>query len=143
MRIIIGYGNKLRGADAFGIDVINELQNITMTDTKLLSLFQLTPELVLELLDADEIIFIDACYDIENNYALACSITEQNSLNLTHHISYKVIIEMLNTLYDKYPTFQVYSMLTNNFENIKDISEYNKSVQVLIFNIGLKTYKIV
>ena len=42
MRVIIGYGNELRGEDAFGLDVIKELQKLSLKDTKLISVFQLT-----------------------------------------------------------------------------------------------------
>lgn len=128
MRAIIGYGNELRGEDAFGLDVIKELQKIEPKETKLISAHQLTPETVLELLEADEVIFIDTCYDEANRYALACSIKEQNSLNLSHHISPKAIIYMLKALYGKKPEFFIYSMLSADFDKISDIKKYKNSI---------------
>lgn len=128
MRVIIGYGNELRGEDAFGIDVIKELQKLSLKDTKLISAHQLTPETVLELLEAKEIVFIDTCYDEKNRYALACSLIEQNSLNLTHHISPKTIVYMLNALYGKKPKFFIYSMLSSDFDKIADIKKYKSSI---------------
>ena len=137
MRIIIGYGNSLRGEDAFGIDVIKEFKKLDLNDTLLISVFQLTPEMVLELLDANEIIFVDACYSLDSQYSLSCSILKQNSSNLTHQISPKIIISMLNNLYDKYPKYQVYSMLTSNFDKIVDKNKYKDAIKKITYYIML------
>ncbi|MFA5454265.1 MAG: hydrogenase maturation protease [Sulfurimonas sp.] len=131
MRVIIGYGNSLRGEDAFGLDVIKELQKLTLKETKLLSAHQLTPEIVLELQDADEIIFIDTCHDEKNPYTLACSLAEQSTLNLSHHISPKTIIYMLKNLYDKTTDFYIYSMMSNSFESITDNKRYKEKVRLI------------
>ena len=132
MRAIIGYGNEIRGEDAFGIDVVKELQKIELKDTKLILLHQLTPEIVLELFDADEIVFIDTLYDEKNHYTLECSLKEQNNLNLSHHISPKTIIYMLSTLYGKKPKFFIYSITSSNFNTIKDKKVYKKCVNTLV-----------
>jgi hydrogenase maturation protease len=131
MRVIIGYGNELRGEDAFGLDVIKELQRLSLKDTKLISGHQLIPEIVLELLDANEIIFIDTCHDGKNNYSLACSLAQQNSLNLSHHIAPKTIIQILNTLYDNHPDFFIYSMISSSFDEIMDLKRYRECVDVV------------
>lgn len=131
MRVIIGYGNSLRGEDAFGVDVIKELQNIELKETKLISLHQLTPEIVLGLLEADEIVFIDTCYDEKNPYTLACSLKEQNNLNLSHHISPKTIIYMLKSLYAKFPDFFIYSMMSSSFESITDNKRYKEAIRAV------------
>ncbi|MDQ1245108.1 MAG: hypothetical protein QG565_1449 [Campylobacterota bacterium] len=128
MRAVIGYGNSLRGEDAFGLDVIKELQKLPLKETKLLSAHQLTPEMTLELQDADEIIFIDSCHDDKNPYALACSLAEQSTLNLSHHISPKTIIYMLKNLYAKNPDFYIYSMMSSNFESITDNKRYKETI---------------
>lgn len=132
MRIIIGYGNELRGEDAFGIEVIKELQKIELKCTKLISAHQLIPEIVLELLEADEIVFIDTCYDDKNHYALACSLKEQNGLNFSHHISPKTIIYMLKSLYAKEPEFFLYSMISESFDKIKDKKKYEKCIKSIV-----------
>jgi len=128
MRVIIGYGNELRGEDAFGVDTIKKLKKLDLKNTRLISMHQLTPELVLQLLDANEIIFIDASYDEKNHYALACSLTEQDNLNLSHHISPKTIIHILESLYTKLPKFFIYSMIGKNFEKIEDARRYEKCI---------------
>lgn len=132
MRIIVGYGNDLRGEDAFGVDVVNLLQKQKLKDTKLISAYQLTPEICLELLDADEIVFVDAAFSNENHYAIACDIMEQQNVNLSHHISPKVVISLLNSVYNKFPKFLIYSMLTNEFDTILDVDKYNKSLKSVV-----------
>lgn len=131
MRAIIGYGSSIRGEDAFGLDVIKELQNFPLKETKLLSAHQLTPEMTLELQDADEILFIDSCHDEKNPYALACSLAEQSTLNLSHHISPKTIIYMLKNLYAKNPHFYIYSMMSNSFESITDNKRYKEAIRIV------------
>lgn len=132
MRIIVGYGNDLRGEDAFGVDVVNLLQKQKLKNTKLISAYQLTPEICLELLDADEIVFIDAAFSNENHYAIACDIMEQQNVNLSHHIYPKVVISLLNSVYNKFPKFLIYSMLTNEFDTILDVDKYNKSLKSVV-----------
>lgn len=130
MRSIIGYGNAIRGEDAFGLDVIKELKQLKPKNTKLLSAHQLTPEMVLELQDSNEIIFIDSCHDDKNPYALACSLSEQSNLSLSHHISPKTIIYMLKNLYAKNPNFYIYSMMSNSFDAITDKKRYTEAVSM-------------
>lgn len=141
MQIIIGYGNDLRGEDAFGVDVISLLQKQTqekvLKDTKLLKEYQLTPEICLELLDATKIIFVDACYG-KDHYALACDITETQNTNLSHHISPKVIIAMLNSVYGIYPEYEIYSMVTDEFDCIKNRSAYDFCVGEVVEVLSAK-----
>lgn len=132
MRCIIGYGNSLRGEDAFGVDVIEELEKFSLKNTKLISKIQLTPEIVLELLDADEIIFLDTCYDEKNHYKLACSLFEQNDFTLTHHISPKNIIQILKNLYGKSPNFLIYSMISSSFDIIEEPKRYKECIDAVI-----------
>lgn len=137
MRVIIGYGNTLRGEDGFGVDVVRLLQRKKLQDTKLLEVFQLTPELVIELMDADEILFVDAAYDPEHTYALACSLHEERGMQLSHHISPKTIVQSLQILYGKEVEYAVFSMLTSNFETIENREYYEDKVHTLAHFLGL------
>ncbi len=131
MRVIVGFGNELRGEDAFGVDVVKLLQKHPPKDTKLITLFQLIPELCLDLLDADEVVFIDAAFCENNPYVLACSLENQTSLTLSHHISINTIKEMLNSLYNFYPKVEVFSMLTCSFDKIKNRDLYKDRLKEL------------
>lgn len=135
MRVIVGFGNNLRGEDGFGVDLINELQKYTLPHTKLISAFQLTPELALELKEFDEIIFVDAAYSEFHHYAIACNIEQTQVNNLSHHITIQMILEILHTLYNHFPKYQVYSMLTNSFDIIVNSEKYLKNIEEIRKNL--------
>ena len=132
MRIIVGFGNKLRGEDAFGVDTVFELEKLKLKDTKTISVFQLTPELSLKLKKAKKLIFIDAAFSTSNNYSLACSLEEQSENILSHHLSIETIIMILNELYNSKPEYEVFSMLTNNFNEIINNEEYTNSMKKVV-----------
>lgn len=127
-RVVVGFGNDLRGEDGFGVEVIKELEKQQLQDTKLISTFQLTPELALELKEFDEIIFVDAAHSENHHYALACNLESKNSINLSHHISIKMIMTILNTLYEVFPKHLVYSMLSSSYDFIFDEEKYKKNI---------------
>lgn len=132
MITIVGFGNELRGEDAFGVNVISELQKLKLQNLKLISCFQLTPELTLELKDSSKIIFIDAAYSVEEQYKLACNLQNNISNSLTHHISIDTLIYMLKQLYNKSPNFEIFSMLTSSFDKIRDEEKYLKCIKETI-----------
>lgn len=132
MRAIIGYGNSLRGEDGFGVEVIQRLQNHTIENTKLFELFQLTPELCLELLGCDHLIFIDA-YSLRNHqYSLIVPISSHTDWNISHHISPWTILTLLKELYNQTPTFEIYSMATCSFDKINDQNLYFEAVDTTV-----------
>lgn len=136
MNIIIGYGNNLRGEDAFGLDVADYLQTLNLPNTKIIKTFQLTPELTLEIQDAKKIIFVDAALG-SPHYAIACPLKVDNN-GFTHHVSPHMIISMLNTLYDSFPEYFVYSILTNAFDKIENKTIYKDRVTLLGQYISFK-----
>ncbi|WP_321312733.1 hypothetical protein [Halarcobacter sp.] len=137
MLIIVGFGNELRGEDAFGVDVIAKLQKLQLPNTKLISTFQLTPELSLELKDAKKIIFIDASYCIDNQYKLACALDNHSSNSLSHQISIKTLMYMIKELYSKNPTYEVFSMLTNSFNEIQNKKNYERCIKETIKSLQI------
>ncbi len=128
-RLIVGYGNTLRAQDAFGVDVVNLLQSISFKHTDTLSAFQLTPEMALKLLPYSHIVFIDTAFDKDDTYALACSLENSANVNLSHHLSAFHLMDILNQLYGHFPSFEIFSMLGNNFEHIDDTDAYNNAVK--------------
>lgn len=130
MRKIIGIGNKLRGEDAFGYDLIKTLQcSYPHLRQELMYVPQLTPELCLELLDAKEIIFVDAFYDSKNPYKLTCPVKSDFVPSLSHHISVNMLMEMLNSLYKVKPTLLHFCMAVSNLDVIEEQKEYENRVQ--------------
>ncbi|MBA3026875.1 MAG: hypothetical protein FP820_10815 [Sulfurimonas sp.] len=136
MRVIIGYGNTLRGEDAFGVDVLKELEKFEPKETTLVTAFALIPELILELLEADEVVFVDACYSKTDHYALACNMLIQQTPQFSHHISPEILISMLKTLYNRQPKYFIYSMFSNSYEKIKNKSKYQKCIYTLALHLA-------
>ncbi len=128
-RLIIGYGNTLRGDDGFGVDVVTLLQNKSLKNSALKSVFQLTPEMALDMLEYSHIVFIDTAFSPSHEYALACCLEKSHALELSHHISAFHLIDILNTLYQHFPTFEIFSMLGNRFETINKPIAYNNAVK--------------
>lgn len=132
MTIIIGFGNDLRGEDAFGIDVIKKLQSYDLPNTKLIQVFQLTPELSLQLKDATKLIFVDAAFKEKDNYILGCNLEEIKQNQLSHHISIRTILTILERLYDTKPEYELYSMFTDNFDEILNKNSYENSLNKVV-----------
>ena len=128
-RLILGFGNTLRGEDAFGVDAITLLQKETLENTTLQSAFGLTPEMALDLLAYSHIVFIDTAFSSCHAYTLACSLENSKEVSLSHHISVFHLMDILNTLYQHYPTFEIFSMLGNNFETISNKIAYHEALE--------------
>lgn len=137
LRIIIGYGNPLRGEDAFGIDVLKALKQKDLKETKLIEVFQLTPELALELLEATKIVFVDATYSKDLEYTLATPLKLQASDQLSHHISPLLLMQSLEALYGNKIEYEVFSMMTSHFESIANPKEYFQLVSQVVVFLGL------
>ena len=59
--LIIGYGNELRGDDGIGAKVAQTVAYWHLPSVKALATHQLVPELSTEIVQADYVIFVDAC----------------------------------------------------------------------------------
>jgi hydrogenase maturation protease len=129
--LIIGYGNSLRGEDAFGVDVVDRLESINNKSFQTLKLLQLTPEISLKLLEFDKVIFVDAVYSESNRYKFGCSLIKQENLTYTHHITPQMLIEFTKTLYNHSIDYSIYSIFTSNFDYIEDRIIYTQKVEEL------------
>lgn len=128
-RLILGFGNILRGEDGFGVDAITLLQKETLENTTLQSAFGLTPEMALDLLAYSHIVFIDTAFSPCHAYTLACSLENSKEVSLSHHISVFHLMDILNTLYQHYPSFEIFSMLGNNFEAVTNKTAYYQALE--------------
>lgn len=60
MRLVIGYGNELRGDDAVGPRVARTIATSNLPDLTTRAVAQLTPELAEPIARADRVVFVDA-----------------------------------------------------------------------------------
>jgi hydrogenase maturation protease len=58
--LVIGYGNELRGDDGVGPRVARTVAGWQRPGVRALAVHQLTPELVDELIDVEQVVFVDA-----------------------------------------------------------------------------------
>lgn len=133
MTTIIGFGNSLRGEDSFGLECLKLLRKeIEDKEINLLTKHQLLPELCIDLLDSKKIIFIDASYDLSSDYVLGCKLEEESYNTLSHYMTPKTIVYILKSLYYKEFSYEIYSMFTNNFEEIKSKKEFESCVRRVV-----------
>jgi hydrogenase maturation protease len=59
-RVVIGYGNTLRGDDGAGWQIAAALQALALPQLEVAAVHQLTPELAARLASADQVVFVDA-----------------------------------------------------------------------------------
>ncbi len=86
-RLIIGIGNPSRGDDALGSLCIERLQALQLPGTELLTDFQLQIEYVLDLLDREEVIFVDAAASGAEPYAFEPLAAQADHSITTHAVS--------------------------------------------------------
>ena len=62
--LVIGYGNDLRSDDGAGRVVVDRIESMGIPGVRVISLPQLTPELTLQIADADCVVFVDASVNV-------------------------------------------------------------------------------
>jgi hydrogenase maturation protease len=104
--LIVGYGNPLRGDDAFGWRVAERLLELPHdAEVEILCLHQLTPELMDPLSRADFAIFIDAAATGVPGDLIERRIDPASAAGgaFTHHATPEALLCGARTLYDHAP----------------------------------------
>lgn len=122
--LIIGYGNTLRGDDAFGPTVAELLlDRLHDPSVEILSLHQLTPELMEPLSRADLAIFIDAAASGEPGSLVERTIEASFSgPAFTHHATPEALLAGARALYGRAPAAHMISAAGADFELGADLS---------------------
>lgn len=118
--LIIGYGNPLRGDDAFGWHAAHRLIALAQgKSVRVLPAHQLTPELAEPISDAELVIFIDAshqgepgawqCKDIARNVLLA------SDCSSAHYLTPVALLVFARTVYGACPRALLFSFTTESF----------------------------
>lgn len=122
--IIIGYGNPGRQDDGLGPVFINQLtQQLSEKDRRQLMLqsnYQLTVEDAYDILEFDQVIFVDASVNAQAPYAFI-EITETNSGGMgSHSLTPNAVIRLCETLYGKAPKAFVLAIKGYEFEQFDE-----------------------
>ena len=116
--LIIGYGNPLRGDDAFGYRAAEELQAsfIDHREAVVLPVHQLTPELAADIARSARVIFIDAAAEgepgkLESRPVMPVS----GGAAFTHSATPEGLLAMALALYGAVPPAVLYSVRGESF----------------------------
>jgi hydrogenase maturation protease len=116
--LILGYGNPLRGDDAFGWRVAERLLELPPDPAvEILCLHQLTPELMDPLSRADFAIFIDAAASGEPGAMVERRIDPASAANaaFTHHATPEALLAGARALYGRAPEAVMISVAGADF----------------------------
>lgn len=114
--LIIGYGNNLRSDDGVGRYLAEIIDQQELPFVKTLSVHQLTPELVLEITEAQAVIFIDAIASLTDEITLQSLDPSQDKTRLGHTSNPEQLLSLCKNLYHKCPSAWLLTIPTNNFE---------------------------
>ena len=114
--LIIGYGNNLRSDDGVGRYLAEIIDQQQLPSVKTLSVHQLTPELVLEITEAQAVIFIDANVSLTSEITLQYLEASQDKTRLGHTSNPEQLLALGQNLYNKLPPAWLLTIPTTNFE---------------------------
>lgn len=126
MKLVIGWGNPLRGDDAIGLEVVRLLEEQTRNNSKavkFIAAHQLLPEMSEEISGADHVFFVDAdrslapgtvqCLELAlytgAGAVAAPAISGDNipSQSMSHHLTPQLLLDYAVYLYGKAPAATV------------------------------------
>jgi hydrogenase maturation protease len=118
--LILGYGNTLRGDDAFGFHAAEQLAaSITDPEIEVLALHQLSPELMDRVSRAAHVIFLDARAEGAPGVLVREPVlpgTQVAPEAFTHHMTPAALLAGTQALYGHTPEAILYSTAGTTFE---------------------------
>jgi hydrogenase maturation protease len=142
--LIIGYGNPLRGDDAFGWIAAERLrERIGDPDVEVLAVPQLVPELMEPISESGRVIFIDASNEGESG-RLQCRHLEpdpRGSDALLHHMTPEALLAGARTLYGRVPEAVMYTVRAEQMEMSDTLTaEVEHALRQAVERIGAVCY---
>jgi hydrogenase maturation protease len=114
--VVIGWGNPLRGDDAFGFLAAERLAPL-LPDAKVLAVQQLTPELMDAVAHAERVIFIDASAEGPSGILRKEQVVPSNAAEaFTHHATPAGLLAGAKALYGSSPGAVLYSVRAETLE---------------------------
>ena len=117
--LIIGYGNTLRGDDAFGPVVADRLREAVVSDrVVVLTRHQLTPELASDVAACERVVFIDASVEGPAGQVNCRSISKELSGagHLVHTLDPARLLALAHLVYGRVPTGYLISVGGMSFD---------------------------
>lgn len=102
--LIIGYGNEQRGDDGIGLRVAAAIATAQHPGVRVLTCFQLVPELAADLTDARLVVFVDALADPERAGVEVRRITAAETTEWsTHSGDPRALLALTHAVYGRTP----------------------------------------
>lgn len=122
--LIIGYGNPLRSDDGIGWHAAEQLSRQPPSlDVKVLTRYQLTPELAEDVCESSAVIFIDAVRDGEPGEVTFEPIAPRpDQPTFSHELSPAAVLELSQRLYHRCPTAFMVSLCGECFDHGESLS---------------------
>jgi hydrogenase maturation protease len=117
--LVVGYGNPLRGDDAFGWHTARRLAQLAHHDSiHVLAVHQLTPELAEPVSNAELVIFIDASHEGEPGIWKCEEIATEARLanSLAHHFTPAILLAYAQTVFNVHPQALIITLGTESFD---------------------------
>ena len=115
--LIIGYGNPLRGDDGFGWRAAEQLREVALPETEVLTVHQLTPELAEDASRAELVVFIDAREGgVPGSWKREEIAPGAGRQPFTHHVTPASLVSAAGTLYGCAPRAVLFTMAGESFE---------------------------
>ena len=127
--LLIGYGNSLRGDDAVGRLIAEEVSGWGAKGLRVLSVHQLTPDLAADIAGASHVLFVDASHpalaDSEGRILLSALHPDSGSAaHLSSHVLLPAaLLAAAETLYDAHPDAALLTVPGAQFEHGAPLSD--------------------
>ena len=118
--LVIGFGNPLRGDDAFGFAAAEQFSGrVAGSGVEVLALHQLAPELMEQVSQAGSVVFIDASLEGPPGELRRTAVTPAESASpeaFTHHLTPQALLAGTKAVYGRAPEAVLYTVGAATFE---------------------------
>ena len=128
--LIIGYGNTLRGYDGVGCYLADRMAEQSWSGLRSQSVHQLTPELVVEMAEVQQVIFIDAYPSDIPQIRVEKLSSKSYRQGLDHTGNPQYLLALTEQLYGKQPDAWWVLIPGKNFELSENNVEYSAKSKI-------------
>ena len=143
--LIVGYGNPLRGDDGMGWHAAEMLrQSVDDPEVEIITVHQLTPELMGPVSEAGSVIFLDAAASGEPGAVTQRRIDTGATPagDFTHHVTPETLLEGARILYGRRPPATLLSVAGADFEPGDQLSEPVRGALPEVVRLALQLLNI-
>lgn len=118
--LVIGYGNTLRQDDGVGVEVVRRLQEqVTDPNCTFVTAFQPKPEMIMQFVEADAVILVDASADIQPGMINRTQLDTIDDIDvdttMTHFFTPKRMLLLCDELYGYTPRTVLFTIGGHSF----------------------------